>query len=249
MKKTIAISITTLLAAGSLVLVPVVANAADGVSPSVAASRSFAAVSDRSSDLLVESSSVDVSGDSKWENTERLSVEQVKSPAEIEAEEAEKAAQEAAAQAVAAAQAQAASRSQARTSQNAASTAAAQSTVVANPGNASGAAIVALATQYQGVPYVYGGASPSGWDCSGFVSWVYSQFGISLPRTSGAQAAVGTPVASLAEAKPGDILANGVHAAIYIGDGMVVNALNPAQGTQITGVGVFSGGYSIRRVL
>ncbi len=76
------------------------------------------------------------------------------------------------------------------------------------------------------------------------------QFGISLPRTSGAQATVGTPVASLADAKPGDILANGTHAAIYIGNGQVMNAMNPVQGTAVSDVSVFGGaGYSIRRVM
>ena len=56
-------------------------------------------------------------------------------------------------------------------------------------------------------------------------------------------------MASLAEAQPGDILANGSHAAIYIGNGMVMNAMNPAQGTQIASVAVMGGAYSIRRVV
>ena len=271
MKKSVIASASIFVLAGSLALAPVVANAAGSSAPSVAASRSFAAVSQRTNNLLTESSSVSVSGDTKWENTESLKVDQVKSPAEIAEEEAQKKAAEEAAvaqsQAQAQAEQQAASRSQQRTEQttadaattsagtsngDAASSSSAQATTPApsvDTSNATGDAIVALATQYTGTPYVYGGNTPSGWDCSGFVQWVYSQFGISLPRTSGAQAATGTAVASLAEAKPGDILANGSHAAIYIGNGMVVNALNPAQGTQITGVGVFYGGYSIRRVL
>ncbi len=58
------------------------------------------------------------------------------------------------------------------------------------------------------------------------------------------------PVPSLAEAQPGDIIANANHAAIYIGNGMIVNALNPAQGTQVTNLSAFGGAaYSIRRVL
>ena len=82
------------------------------------------------------------------------------------------------------------------------------------------------------------------------MQYVFSQFGISLPRTSGAQATVGTPVASLADAKPGDILANGTQAAIYIGNGQVMNAMNPVQGTAVSDVSVFDGaGYSIRRVM
>lgn len=72
---------------------------------------------------------------------------------------------------------------------------------------------------------------------------------MSLPHYSGVQAKVGTPVESLSEAQPGDIVADNNHAAIYIGIGMVMNAVNPGMGTQITGSNVFYGGYSIRRVL
>ncbi|MBW3093661.1 C40 family peptidase [Bifidobacterium sp. 82T10] len=117
------------------------------------------------------------------------------------------------------------------------------------PASASGSALASYATQFVGSPYAAGGNTPSGWDCSGFVQYVYAQFGISLPHYSGAQAAVGTAVASIADAQPGDILANETHSAIYIGNGLVVNALNPYQGTQITGLSVFTSGYSIRRVL
>lgn len=117
-------------------------------------------------------------------------------------------------------------------------------------GTGTGAELASFSLKFQGYPYVAGGNTPAGWDCSGFVQYVFSQFGISLPRTSGAQATVGTPVASLADAKPGDILANGTHAAIYIGNGQVMNAMNPVQGTAVSDVSVFGGaGYSIRRVM
>lgn len=111
--------------------------------------------------------------------------------------------------------------------------------------------LVSYAMQYVGkVPYVWGGTTTAGWDCSGFVRYVYAQFGISLPRVSGDQATVGRGIGSLADAKPGDIIANPQHAAIYIGNGMVVNALDPADGTTVTPVGwAFTGGYSIRRVI
>ena len=101
------------------------------------------------------------------------------------------------------------------------------------------------------VPYVWGGTTPAGWDCSGFTQYVFAQFGVSLPHYSGSQANCGMYVDSLANAQPGDLLANGTHAAIYIGGGMVVNALNPYQGTQICYVsGAFGGaGYSIRRIV
>ena len=101
------------------------------------------------------------------------------------------------------------------------------------------------------VPYVWGGTTPAGWDCSGFTQYVFAQFGVSLPHYSGSQANCGMYVDSLANAQPGDLLANGTHAAIYIGGGMVVNALNPYQGTGICSVSsAFGGaGYSIRRIV
>lgn len=117
------------------------------------------------------------------------------------------------------------------------------------PNGKTGRDVVNYALQFVGkVPYVWGGTTTRGWDCSGYVQYVYAQFGVNLPRVSGAQAGAGREV-SLSEAKPGDIVANGSHAAIYIGDGMVVNALNPSEGTKVTGLNVFYGGYSIRRVL
>ncbi|MCH9276309.1 C40 family peptidase, partial [Bifidobacterium amazonense] len=199
-----------------------------------------------------------------------LKVPVTKSKAEQEAEAAKKKAEEeakAAAEAQAEAESQAASRSEQRESlydavpdTNTATTDTTTGTddstgtsdasgTTSAPTGTSGSALASYATQFVGSPYVAGGNTPSGWDCSGFVQYVYAQFGISLPHYSGAQAAVGTAVASIADAQPGDILANGTHAAIYIGNGLVVNALNPYQGTQITGLSVFTSGYSIRRVL
>lgn len=117
------------------------------------------------------------------------------------------------------------------------------------PNGKTGRDVVDYALQFVGkVPYVWGGTTTQGWDCSGYVQYVYARFGVNLPRVSGAQAGAGREV-SLSEAKPGDIVANGTHAAIYIGDGMVVNALNPSEGTKVTSLNVFYGGYSIRRVL
>ena len=126
----------------------------------------------------------------------------------------------------------------------------APSAPVAITGNGSGAQVAQLASSYAGkAPYRWGGTTPSGWDCSGMVMWVYARFGVSLPHSSGAQARMGTAVPSLAQAQPGDILANGSHAAIYVGNGMIINALNPRQGTKITPVSWgFHGGYSIRRI-
>lgn len=109
---------------------------------------------------------------------------------------------------------------------------------------------VNLALQFVGkTPYVWGGNQPYGWDCSGMVQWVYGQLGVRLPHYSGSQATVGTPVKSVLEAQPGDILANNTHAAIYVGNGLVVNALSPELGTQVTPISyAFTSAYQIRRV-
>ena len=85
------------------------------------------------------------------------------------------------------------------------------------PDGASVSSLLTFANQFVGkVPYVSGGNTPSGWDCSGFVQYVYGQMGVSLPHYSGAQATVGRAVGSLADAQPGDIIANAQHAAIYV---------------------------------
>lgn len=99
-----------------------------------------------------------------------------------------------------------------------------------------GDTIVRQGTTYLGVPYVWGGTDPNvGLDCSGFVQRVHRDLGIELPRVSRDQARGGQPVGSLAEARPGDVLAFGQpvnHVAIYAGDGMMIHA--PRRGDVVT---------------
>lgn len=90
--------------------------------------------------------------------------------------------------------------------------------------------VISIASQYVGVPYVLGGTSPSGWDCSGYIQYVYGKAGVSLPRTSGAQKAAGT-VVSASEARPGDLVWRPGHIGIYAGDGMMYDAGSPRSDT------------------
>ena len=85
--------------------------------------------------------------------------------------------------------------------------------------------VVGIAMQYLGIPYVWGGASPSGFDCSGFIMYVYAQLGVSLPHHAASQYNYGVPV-SRDQLAPGDLVFfNGLgHAGIYIGGGQFVHA-------------------------
>lgn len=120
----------------------------------------------------------------------------------------------------------------------------------------SGEDVVAEAKKYLGLPYVWGGTDPNkGLDCSGLVQLVYKNLGYDLPRVSYQQAAEGRPVASLADAQPGDLLAwdnssrnNGVdHIAIYIGNGKMIEA--PRTGLNVRIIDVPSEPTTIRRII
>lgn len=117
--------------------------------------------------------------------------------------------------------------------------------------SSAGQAVVDEAKEYLGVPYVWGGTNPkTGLDCSGLVQHVYQKFGIDLPRVSYQQARAGTAVPSLAQAKPGDILAFGSpvhHVAIYMGGNKMIEAPRPGKNVQISPV--YETPTAIRRVL
>ena len=88
-----------------------------------------------------------------------------------------------------------------------------------------GGSVVSIAMRYLGVPYVWGGASPGGFDCSGLVMYVYAQVGVSLPHYTGAQWGMGVPV-SRDQLQPGDLVFfDGIgHVGIYIGGGQFIHA-------------------------
>lgn len=108
------------------------------------------------------------------------------------------------------------------------------------PALAPGVQVADLAQQYVGSRYVWGGASPSGFDCTGFVMWVFGQFGVSLPHNEAGQLASGDRV-DAEDLQPGDVLVfantyrRGLsHVGIYLGEGQFVHAVDERHGVQVS---------------
>ena len=123
------------------------------------------------------------------------------------------------------------------------------------PASAGTSSVVAKAKQYIGSRYVYGGSTPSGFDCSGFTSYVYKQFGVALNRTAAGQFGNGVAV-SKSQLQSGDLVMFGRaginHVGIYIGGGQMVHAANPSRGVTIDTInsGYYANNYvGARRVM
>jgi peptidoglycan DL-endopeptidase CwlO len=102
--------------------------------------------------------------------------------------------------------------------------------------------VVGYAMQFQGTPYVWGGASPAGFDCSGFTMYVYAHFGVSLPHNAAAQYGYGSPVSS-GDLQPGDLVFfDGLgHVGLYIGGGQFIHSPHTGDVVKISSI---SGWYA-----
>ena len=113
--------------------------------------------------------------------------------------------------------------------------------------------VVEMARRYIGTPYVWGGTSPNGFDCSGLIQYVFQEMGIGLPRVSFQQARSGQRVA-LNALEPGDLVAwdnssrnNGAdHIALYVGNGQIIEAPRPGLTVRVRSLGRDEGAWGVR---
>ena len=123
---------------------------------------------------------------------------------------------------------------------------------VSADGTVTGADVVAEAEKFIGTPYVLGGESSKGIDCSGLMQRAYGDLGITIPRGVHGQMTIGTEVPSLKDAKPGDLIVTngGDHVVMYVGDGKIIQAPYPGRTVQVKELWVGDEGITtIRRVL
>lgn len=124
------------------------------------------------------------------------------------------------------------------------------STSTTSTASASASAITSYALTFLGVPYVWGGTTPSGFDCSGLVQYVYSHFGINLGRTTYTQQYAGTKI-SVASAQAGDLYfwgsyGSAYHVAIALGGGQYVMAPAPGQNVMTGSVSSYTPSFAVR---
>ena len=141
-----------------------------------------------------------------------------------------------------------------RTSENTTTSTETTTTTSSAPASKNGGSVVETAKSYIGSSYVYGASGPNAFDCSGFTSYIYSQYGVSLNRTAAGQYSNGTAV-SREDLQPGDLVMFGKsginHVGIYIGEGQIVHAANPSRGvtTDTINSGYYNNNYvGARRV-
>lgn len=233
-------------------LAPVVLTVAAGMFGTVAVAPAFAATQQTASDAATAQRQVRTADAQQFSVSDAVALAGTSrdgfgatAQSTLDAQAAQKAAAEAAQQAAQQAAAQQAS--QAAATQTARAQTAKQYSAYTGPSaneiatSATAAntpfslpAVVATAKQYIGTPYVFGGADPSGFDCSGFVMYVYAQYGISLAHSVPLQGAAGTTIPE-SEAQPGDVVIfnNGSHDGFWMGNGMIMDAPKPGGSVSI----------------
>lgn len=220
----------------ALTMVATAAGAVTAPTPEVNAQAEIAAtsISEEAQAALAAPTSVDVAADSEWASGAAVKVEAEKAPAPVVRP---------------AVQAEAAQRTErrapARATRSAARKAPAEAELPPVEASGFGAQVVAIAMRYIGTPYVHGGSTPAGFDCSGFTQYVYAQVGVSLPRSSGAQRGAGRVVPA-SEARPGDLIWWPGHVGIYLGNGQHIAARNP--GTPLKAGPIYRGGATFIRL-